>query len=240
MLIKQLLLEKYENVKFVNKDWGESDLAKRYGIKRYPAVFVNDLLVARPADFGFLGMKGKYTPWSNPKNHELFKKDLSHLIDIALAGAIESGDLPGAAEPSEAAPATLPAAGIVGLTGETIDLSAFTGKVTVIDFWGEWCKPCKPTLELLAGLKRRFGSELVVLAVAVQSDEGEVRKLADKLDKELLFALGTDEFAEQFGGILTVPTVFVFGRDGKRAAVFYGAPEDLHQKLEALLEKLLE
>ena len=42
-------------VKFVNENFGSSPLAERFGVQRYPAVFVEDVLIARPRDFGFFG-----------------------------------------------------------------------------------------------------------------------------------------------------------------------------------------
>jgi len=35
------------------ENYGESELAKRFGVTRYPAIFVDDVLVATPNDFGF-------------------------------------------------------------------------------------------------------------------------------------------------------------------------------------------
>ena len=63
------------NVKFVTENFGESKLAEQYGITRYPAVFVNDILLARPRDFGFLGTDekdGKYAPWLKAESQERF------------------------------------------------------------------------------------------------------------------------------------------------------------------------
>jgi hypothetical protein len=40
--------------------------------------------------------------------------------------------------------------------------------------------------------------------------------------------------------VLSVPTLFVFGKDGKTAGVFYGAPEDLHANVRRTLEGLLQ
>ena len=37
------------------ENYGESELAKRFGVTRYPAIFVDDVLVATPKDFGFYG-----------------------------------------------------------------------------------------------------------------------------------------------------------------------------------------
>ena len=58
----------------VVENYGSSELAKRYGVTRYPAIFVNDILVAKPKDFGFYGKgegggDGRYTPWKDPKSY---------------------------------------------------------------------------------------------------------------------------------------------------------------------------
>ena len=86
MLAKEVVQKYGDQVQFVSEDWGDSRLADRFGIKRYPVVFVNDVLVARPDDFGWFGAKGRYTPWLEASNHEKFKKDLAHIIDLELRG----------------------------------------------------------------------------------------------------------------------------------------------------------
>ena len=45
--------------------------------------------------------------------------------------------------------------------------------------------------------------------------------------------------AQAFGDVVSVPTLLIFDRSGKTAFVFYGAPADLHQKAEQLIESLL-
>ena len=49
------------------ENYGDSELAKRFGVKRYPAIFVDDVLVATPKDFGWFGTgegkdEGRYAP----------------------------------------------------------------------------------------------------------------------------------------------------------------------------------
>ena len=53
--------------RFVVENHGQSELAKRFGVDRYPAIFVDDVLVATPSDFGFYGKakgvaEGRYAP----------------------------------------------------------------------------------------------------------------------------------------------------------------------------------
>ncbi len=52
--------------RFVEENYGGSELAKRFGVTRYPVIFVDDVLVATPSDFGFYGdgegQSGRYSP----------------------------------------------------------------------------------------------------------------------------------------------------------------------------------
>jgi len=53
-------------------------------------------------------------------------------------------------------------------------------------------------------------------------------------------AMGSTEIAMKFGDIVSVPTLFVFDRTGKTVRVFYGAPPDLHEQVEAALATALK
>ncbi len=48
------------------------------------------------------------------------------------------------------------------LTGTTINLSSYRGKVVVLNFWGSWCSPCREEAPLLAGLDQQYSSKGVV------------------------------------------------------------------------------
>jgi hypothetical protein len=50
--------------------------------------------------------------------------------------------------------------------------------------------------------------------------------------------MGDDALVAKFGPVLAVPTLMVFGPDGKTAEVFYGAPPDLHDQVRRLVEEL--
>ena len=197
-------------------------------------------MIARPADFGFMGLQGKYTPWNDPAGHARFKKDISRMIELALRG--EAGLLMlGAEQPGgDPTPLALPAFSARDIKGAGVDSSTLAGKVVVVDFWAPWCAPCGPTLEHLGELQSRLGEKLVVLAVSVQAGEKEVREFVASLKTRPVVLLGTDELAESFGGVVAVPTTLVFDNVGKRAAVFYGAPEGLGAKLDELLKELIE
>jgi hypothetical protein len=51
--------------------------------------------------------------------------------------------------------------------------------------------------------------------------------------------MATAETGAAFGDVLSVPTLFVFDTTGRTAAVFYGAPDDLHANVKRTVERLL-
>jgi hypothetical protein len=51
---------------------------------------------------------------------------------------------------------------------------------------------------------------------------------------------GSSEIAMKFGDIVSVPTLFVFDRNGRTVRVFYGAPPDLHEQVGAALVAALD
>jgi len=89
LLAQQVVAKYHGKVIFENENFGASKLAERFRVKRYPALFVDDVLVARPRDFGFFGLgekSGRYTPWRSVESQERFKADLTRVIDLILAG----------------------------------------------------------------------------------------------------------------------------------------------------------
>lgn len=211
---------------------------------RYPAIFVDNVLMATPKDFGFYGRgegagDGRYTPFPGAAGEERFRADLSRTITLILAGQKDAAraQAPPARESEIAA---LPAVTITGLDGKHLARADLLGHVVVVDIWATWCVPCRSTLGWLGELKQAHGDRLRVVAVAVQSDEAEVRKLAAGLGLPFIWSMGTPELVRALGDVTAVPTLLIFDREGRTAATFFGAPPTLHAAAEAKLASLLE
>jgi thiol-disulfide isomerase/thioredoxin len=218
-------------------------LAKRFGVTRYPAIFVDDILVATPKDFGWFGKgegpdQGRYAPLKSAESHARFQSDLTRMIELTLAGKKEAAR-------SVAAPvmsgeiAQMPAFALTGLDGAPLTRESLSGKVVLVEFWATWCPPCRGTLTWLGDLKKRYGDKIEVVAIAVESDEEKVRKLVGELDLPLKWAMATPEMGRAFGDIGAVPTLFLFDREGKTVGTFFGAPPTLHKEAETKLAATL-
>jgi thiol-disulfide isomerase/thioredoxin len=230
--------------RFVVENYGASELARRFGVTRYPVIFADDVLVAKPKDFGFYGKgegagDGRYTPLRSAASHERFRADLSRMIGLLLAGRKDDARArAGVAADEEIA--ALPELDLVDLDGRPVSREDLAGRVVLVEFWATWCPPCRGTLAWLGELKKRHGDRIAVVAVAIESDEADVRKRVRELSLPLRWALGSPEVARAFGDISAVPTLFVFDSSGRAAAAYFGAPPNLHAEAEARLASLLD
>ena len=242
MLVQEVATKYPGRVTFVSENFGTSKLAERFGVKGYPAVFVEDVLVACPRDFGYFrevqGL-GRYAPWQNADNQAKFKADLSHMIDLILAGRKDLVRPENAATSAALKEiAALPKFKLNDLSGRALEAEQLSGRVVLVEFWATWCPPCRSTLAWLGDLKRKYGENVAILALAVESPEDQIRSVASSLSSDLRVAITDASTAEAFGNITSVPTLFLFDRSGKTGRVIYGAPPDLHVQVAEVLDSL--
>ena len=230
------------------ENYGDSELATRFGVTRYPAIFVDDILVATPKDFGFYGKgegpdSGRYAPWRDARSHERFRTDLARMVQQVLDGKHEAlraevtTSLTGGIR--SLSPPTLPGFAIPAFGGGTLTSRALAGKPVLVEFWATWCPPCRGTLAWLGELEQRYGTRLEVVALAVESDPADVQKIVSGMQLPLHWAMGSPDLALQFGDLSAVPTLFLFDAQGQTREVFYGAPADLHARVERAIATLL-
>jgi thiol-disulfide isomerase/thioredoxin len=243
-LLAQEVTAKYHGrAQFISENYGESKLAEKFGIKRYPAVFVDDVLIATPRDFGFYGegeKDGRYTPWKSEASHKKFQDDLHRMIDLILKGKkTEAVEQALTTQTGAQELAAIPSFTLTDLDGKPLSEKELEGRVVVVEFWATWCPPCLSTLEWLGSLHKKYGDRVAVVAVAVESQETDVRKLTSSLSRELHVAMATPEAARAFGDVVAVPTMFIFDRSGKTAQATFGAPPNAHEQAEKTLDSLL-
>lgn len=68
------------------------------------------------------------------------------------------------------------------LKGPKESLAAHKGKVVLVDFWAQWCEPCRKELPELEQLARQYAARgVVVLAVNIDKQRDNAERMARQL-----------------------------------------------------------
>lgn len=128
------------------------------------------------------------------------------------------------------------------LSGRNISLSDYRGKVVLLEFWATWCPPCRASVPALVELNNKYGQRgFVVLAVSMDTDSDASDNLShfsvsNKINYPVLFA---DEAAPKAYNVVSIPTSFLIGKDGKIVNIYRGYSDELDNKISAQIVKLL-
>jgi len=126
-------------------------------------------------------------------------------------------------------------------SGASTGLEGLHGKVVVVNFWAEWCKPCIQEIPEMARLTDGLGPDVMFLPVYYRPDPGS-GPLAAWLDGQPAYfrdrvCFGNPAFLHDYD-LRAIPQTFVYGRDGKRVQDFKGS---IHgARLEELRASILQ
>ncbi len=124
--------------------------------------------------------------------------------------------------------------------GSSLPLSAYRGKVLVMDFWATWCHPCRTGGKILEGVVQNFRTEPAAsfLAVNVDEDRAGVSNFIreEKWTVPVAYARGLDNLL----GVHALPTLIIFDRDGRVAYRQEGLdPRTFGETVEKKLRQIL-
>lgn len=159
------------------------------------------------------------------------------LPQVALADAFKELELIRPSRAVAGADFTVP-----GLTGQSLRLSDFKGKVVFLNFWATWCPPCKEEMPSMERLYRRYKDKgFTILALSIDTGgAGPVAGFAKKFG--LTFPIGLDTkltVANQYT-VRGLPATFLIDRRGTIAAVALGARDWDSKAAHAAIESLLK
>lgn len=173
--------------------------------------------------------------------HKLWKGVLKPARKWARTGFLSMAALCLHAFQVAAAERSLPEFKLRLLDGRVVDSKNLRGRVTVIDFWATWCKPCIAEVPEYNRFYQEYSKKGVVL-IAVASDSGteaEVREAAKRLKMEYPVAAPALKDLDRLGEFEVLPTTWVFDARGKLVKEFLGSSPDKHRTLRSLVGDLL-
>ena len=113
---------------------------------------------------------------------------------------------------------TLPVVGPNGLTGQTVTLSSFRGKVVLLEFMEPWCPHCQDMAPVLAGLYTQYGKgNVVFLSVAGCWNGATANDAANFITKygtSWIYVYDSSCTIFNNYGIQSTPTFFIINTDG--------------------------
>ena len=124
---------------------------------------------------------------------------------------------------------------LADLEGNIIDLSAYSGQVIMLTFWGTWCGPCRREIPDFIKLYDEFNADgLEIVGVAVQSGTPDnIKRFTDyyKINYTILTDIEGYEASKTFYdygrvtgvGTRAVPTTFIIDREGYIVKTYRGA-----------------
>ena len=138
---------------------------------------------------------------------------------LCLVAAVGNGsEMPSGEHP------LAPAFSLTDIAGNPLNLSDYKGKVVLLDFWATWCEPCRSEVPKLTSLVQRYHQQdLAVIGVSLDDNAESVRRFAGEYKLNYPIALGKEEVYQAYGGIFSLPTAFLIGRDGRIYAKHFGA-----------------
>jgi thiol-disulfide isomerase/thioredoxin len=127
------------------------------------------------------------------------------------------------------------------MSGVEQRLSAYRGRIVVLNFWATYCIPCRKEMPDLAAIQNQYAA-LGVQVIGAAADKAEDRQKVMQFIKEtkLNFPVWLGASADdmrRFGLGSALPGTAVIGRDGKIVATYRGIikPADLKKQLDTLL-----
>jgi thiol-disulfide isomerase/thioredoxin len=120
-------------------------------------------------------------------------------------------------------------------------LSAYRGRVVVLNFWATYCIPCRKEMPDLAAIQNQYaalGVQVIGAAADAATDKQKVMQFIKetKLNFPVWLGASAQDMAK-FGLGTALPGTVIVGRDGKIAAAYRGIIKvaELKKQLDALL-----
>lgn len=161
------------------------------------------------------------------------------------ANAAEGPKLEGGMEVFQVAPSVRPRPDAVwkDAAGKQVTLEDFKDKVILVNFWATWCPPCIRELPSIDRLQASMaGDDFTVVAINI--DRGG-KPVANRLLRRLklknldLFLDRENKTVRSFG-VRSMPSTFIFDRQGREVGKLEGAAEWDEPEAVALVKYFID
>ncbi|MDR0666355.1 MAG: TlpA family protein disulfide reductase [Campylobacteraceae bacterium] len=108
------------------------------------------------------------------------------------------------------------------LSGKSVNLDEFKGKVIVVRFWEKGCHHCMTEMPKLQALQDEYKDDLAVVGINSFNSIEDIKAFQDEY--EVTFPLLKDdlEISKKRYGVIVIPTTFVIDKNGAVREKIFG------------------
>jgi thiol-disulfide isomerase/thioredoxin len=123
--------------------------------------------------------------------------------------------------------------------GRLVSLSAYKGKVLLLNFWATWCVPCRTEIPDLIKKQREYRDQgLRIIGITYPPEKvSEIRSFMRKLKMNYPVAIGSKETKQAFTASETLPLTIVIDREGNLRGIIEGImySDEFEEKVKPLI-----
>ena len=124
------------------------------------------------------------------------------------------------------------------LAGKKVQLTAYRGKLVLLNFWATWCGPCRKEMPLFSKWQTDYGSKgFQVVGVSIDEETAVVKEMLVKRPVTYQILMGDSKFGDTYGGVQALPISFLIDPQGRVVAKYQGEADLV--KMEAKIKELL-
>ncbi len=124
--------------------------------------------------------------------------------------------------------------------GATIHLSAYKGKVVLVDFWASWCAPCKASFPALDALYREYQPRGVeVLAVNLDERRQDADAFLNEHPHHMVVVFDPKGDSPAAFGVKGMPSSFVIDKAGVIRFTHMGYSGNIERSYRQEIDQLL-